>query len=218
MPDLEKLKKDALGFPERAKKIIVHDNKTLTLANDFLKSIKLLMKEISNTFNPIIKKAHETHKEAVTQKKGYEEPLIEAERTIKLHIGSYLEDQARIRREAEEKARREEEERQKIEAEALERAKKYKDQGMTEVADEIIEEIPLPAKVDVPPVPEVEGLAFKQILDTEAIDRFVATTEGKMAIPGIRIYPVWEWEITNRSLIPKSYYKSSISTGTIKKE
>lgn len=215
---LEKLKKDALGFPDRARRIIVHDNKTLTLANDFLKSIKLLMIEIANTFNPIIKKAHETHKEAVAQKKGYEEPLIEAERTIKVHIGSYLEDQAEAQRKAGEKARKIEEDRQKKENDALERAKKYQDQGMEEEADAIIEEIPLTAQVPEPPPPKPAGLSLKRIVDTEKINRFVATTKGQAQIPGIRIYPVWEWEIEDRSLIPSSYYKSSMATRAPKEE
>ena len=109
MEKLEQLKKDALGFPERAKRIMVHDAKTLSIANDFLISIKIMRDEIGRTFNPIIKKAHEAHKEAVAKKKEHEEPLKDAETTIKVHIGAYMTLQAEIRREAEEKARREEE-------------------------------------------------------------------------------------------------------------
>lgn len=218
MDKLEKLKKDTLGFPDRAKRIIVHDGKTLTLANDFLQAIKLLMQEIANTFNPIIKKAHEAHKEAVSQKKRYEFPLIEAERTIKLHIGSYMEEQERIQREIEEKARKEEEERQAKEDLLLERAKVYEKAGQTEEADAILEEIPLPAKVEIPPAPEPEGLVVKHILDTERINNLVTATKGRTRIPGIEIYPVWFWKITDRKLIPKSYYKSSVSTRTAKTE
>ncbi len=212
MTNLEKLKKDTLGFPDRAKRIIVHNNKTLTLANDFLQSIKLLMTEIGNTFNPIIKKAHEAHREAGSQKKRYEEPLILAEKTIKMNIASYMEEQARIRREAEEKARREEEERQKKEDEILERAKKYQDAGQEEEAQSLQAEIPLPARVDIPPEPEVKGLSVKHILDTERINNLVTATKGRTRIPGIEIYPLWMWKIVDRKLIPKSYYKSSVST------
>lgn len=218
MSDLKKLEKETILFPDRAKRIIVHDGKTLTIANDFLLSIKLLMKEVANTFNPIIQKAHAAHKEAVAQKKRYEEPLTDAERTIKIHIGSYLEDEAKKEREAEEKARKIEEERQQKETEALERAKKYQDQGMEEEAEEIINEIPLPARVPEPPPSKPEGLIISQIVDTEKINRFVETTKGQAQIPGIRIYPVWKWEIEDRKLIPSSYYRSSMATRDTKEE
>ena len=218
MTNLEKLKKDVTTFPDRAKRIIVYDGKSLTLANEFLKSIKLLMNEIFTTFNPIIKKAHEAHKEAVAQKKRYEEPLIEAERTIKLHIGAYMEGQEKIRREAEEKARREEEERQKEEERILAEAKRLEDSGKQKEAESIIAEIPLPALVEMPIAPVAEGLSIKYILDTEAINRFVESTKGKILLPGIRIYPIWKWEIIDRKLIPKNYYKSSVSSRVDKVE
>ena len=212
MKDLEQLKKDALGFPDRAKQIIVYNGVTLSKANEFLQSIKLLMKEIANTFNPIIKKAHEAHKEAVTKKKEHEAPLIEAENTIKLNIGSYLEEQARIRREAEEKAQKEEEERQKEEDRLLAEAKVLKDSGKEKEAESLEAEIPLPARVDIPPEPEARGLSLKQILDTEQINMIVKRLGGQARIPGIRVYPVWKWEIDDRKLIPKEYYKTSVAS------
>jgi len=216
MKDLEQLKKDALGFPEKAKRIIVHNATTLTFANEFLLSIKSLMKEIAETFNPIIKKAHEAHKEAVAKKKEHEAPLVEAERTIKLHIGSYLEDLAKKRREAEEQARREEEERQKEEDRILAEAKVLEDSGKVEEAQSLQAEIPLPAQVEIPPEPEAKGLSLKQIIDTEQINMIVKRLGGETKIPGIRVYPVWKWEIDNRKLIPKSYYKSMVASRTEK--
>ena len=212
MEKLEQLKKDALGYPDRAKKIIVHDGKTLTVANDFLISIKLLKDEIAQTFNPIIKKAHEAHKEAVAKKKEHEAPLTLAETTIKLHIGSYLEIQARIRREAEEEAIREEEERQKKEEKILAEAKIFEDSGKEKEAASLIAEIPLPVRVEIPPEPEAKGLSIKKILDTEAINRIVNQRKDQANIPGIEVYPVWMWKIVDRKLIPKSYYKSSVAS------
>jgi len=173
--------------------------------------VKEVIKEIAGSYDPIIKHAQ-------AEKKKYSDPLKKAMEIARLHVTAYLEKLAKIKREADEKARLKEEVRQKKETEALERAKKYKDQGMTEVADEIIEEIPLPEPIEEVPRPAVEGPILKQILDTEKINQFVATTEGKMAIPGIRIYPVWKWEITDRKLIPKSYYKSTMATRAQKEE
>jgi len=205
MEKIEQIKKDALGFPAQARSLIVHNNETLEIANNFVLTMKEMMTEVAGSYDPII-----SHAKA--EKKKYIDPLKEAQGIARIHVTSYLEDRAEIQREKEEKARKKEEERQKKETEALDRAKKYQDQGMEEEADEIIEDIPLPAQVPEPPPPKPAGLSLKQIVDTEKINRFVATTKGQAQIPGIRIYPIWKWEITNRSLIPKSYYKSTMET------
>ena len=203
---LEKLKKDTIGFPERARKIIVYDGKTLELANNLILIAKEMLKEIAGSYDPIIKHAK-------SEKKKYSDPLKEGMGTARLNVTSYLEDQAEIKRKADEKARQEEQERQKKEKYDVEGAKKYQDQGMEEEADAIIEDIPLPAQPpDTPLIAKPEGLSLKRIVDTEKINRFVATTKGQAQIPGIKVYPVWHWEIEDRSKIPSSYYKSTIST------
>ena len=211
MERIEQIKKDALGFPAQARTLIVHDERTCALANDFILEMKEMMAEVGGSYDPII-----SHAKA--EKKKYSDPLKEAQQIARTHVTSYLEDQAEIQRKAEEKAREEEQERQKKENDALERAKKYQDQGMEEEADAIIEDIPLPAQVPEPPPPKPAGLSLKRIVDTEKINHFVATTKGQAQIPGIKIYPVWKWEITNRSLIPSSYYKSSMATRAPKEE
>jgi len=205
MEKIEQIKKDALGFPARARTLIVHNNETLEIANNFILSMKEMMAEVAGSYDPIIKHAK-------AEKAKYSNPLKEAQQIARTHVTSYLEDQAEIQRKAAEAARKIEEERQKKETAELERAKKYQDQGMQEEADEIIEDIPLPAKPPEAPAAKPAGLSLKRIVDTEKINRFVATTKGQAQIPGIRIYPVWKWEIEDRSKIPSSYYKSTIST------
>ena len=211
MEKSEKFKRDALGFPDKAKRLIVHNNETLEIANNFILTIKEMMEEVAGSYDPIISHAR-------AEKKKYFDPLKEALGISRLHVTAYLDKLARIQKEAEEKARIKEEARQKKETEALERAKKYQDQGMTEVADEIIEEIPLPEPIQEVPHPAADAPILKQILDTQKIDQFVATTKGKAQIPGIEIYPVWKWKINNRNLIPRSYYRSTIATKTPKEE
>jgi hypothetical protein len=206
MEKIEQIKKDALGFPAQARTLIVHNNETLEIANNFILTMKEMMTEVAGSYDPII-----SHAKA--EKKKYFDPLKEAQQTARTHVTSYLEDQAEIQRKADEKAREEEQKRQKKENDALDRAKKYQDQGMQEEADEIIEDIPLPAKPpDAPVYAKPEGLSLKRIVDTEKINDFVATTKGQKQIPGIKIYPVWKWHIDDRSKIPSSYYKSTIST------
>jgi len=205
MEKIEQIKKDALGFPARARSLIVHNNETLGMANNFILKMKEMMAEVAGSYDPII-----SHAKA--EKKKYSDPLKEAQQIARTHVTSYLEDQAEIQRKANDKAREEEQERQKKENDELDRAKKYQDQGMQEEADEIIEDIPLPARVEEPPPPKPAGLALKRIVDTEKINRTVELGKGKCQIPGIRIYPIWKWEIEDRTKIPSSYYKSTIST------
>lgn len=211
MKDLEKFKTKALGFPDRAKKLIVHNQATLIIANGFIKDIKALIEEISESYDPII-----SHAKA--EKKKYIDPLRESEKTVKTYIASYFEKQEEIRREAEEKARKEEEERQKKEQEVIDEAKELEREGKFEEAEEKIEEVPLPAKPVEHTPPEAVGLVIKKILDTERINDIVAQCKQTTKIPGIEVYPEWKWRIKDRTLIPKGYYKTSIASRKEKTE
>ncbi len=211
MTDLEKLKTDALGFPEQAKKIIVHNDETLNLANDFVKGVKKMIKVVSESYDPIIRHAK-------AEKKKYIDPLIRAEQISKLNIGAYLERQAEIQRKAEEEARKKEEERQKEEQRILDEAKIIKDSGKTEEAEAMIEEIPLPPQPAEHAAPEALGLTVKKILDTERINNIVEQCKERTKIPGIEVYPIYKWKIIDRKLIPGGYYKSSVASRTTKVE
>lgn len=162
------------------------------------------MKKVDDSYDPII-----SHAKA--EKKKYKDPLKEAEQIAKIHITAYLEEQKRIRREAEEEARRKEEERQKKEDEILEQAKVLEDSGKEKEAQNLMVEIPLPERVDIPSEPEEKGVILKKIVDTEKINQLVECSKGQIKIPGIEIYIVYKWRIINRELIPKSYYKSTVA-------
>ncbi len=202
MEKTEQFKKDALSYPEKAKQHIVYDNESLNLANNFILSGKEMLNEVAGSYDPIIKHAQ-------AEKKKYSDPLKEAMGTARLRVTAYLEKLAEIKRKADEEAREKEQKRQKKEDDALEKAQKLRDKGKDKKAEAILEKIPLPEPVEWPELPQPKGLSLKRIVDTEKINRFVATKHGQARIPGIRIYPVWRWEIENRSLIPSAYYKST---------
>ena len=202
MEKTEQFKKDALSYPEKAKQHIVRDNETLSLANNFILTAKEMLNEVAGSYDPIIKHAQ-------AEKKKYSDPLKEAMGTARLRVTAYLEKLAEIKRKADEEAREKEQKRQKKEDDALEKAQKLRDKGKDKKAEAILEKIPLPEPVEWPELPQPKGLSLKRIVDTEKINRFVATKHGQARIPGIRIYPVWRWEIENRSLIPSAYYKST---------
>ena len=208
----EQFKKDALSFPEKAKQLIVNNNETLGLANNFILYAKDMLKEVAESYDPII-----SH--ATAEKKKYSDPLKEGQRIVRLRVTSYLEDQAEIQRKADEKAREAEQKRQKKENDDLDRAQKLRDKGKEKKADAIIEDLAFRPQIpDTPLYVKPAGLSLKRIVDTEKINRFVERMRGQTRIPGIRIYPVWKWEIEDRSKIPSSYYKSSMMQRAPKEE
>ena len=194
----------ALTVPEKAKAIIIKSNDDFLKAGEILTVIKSLRKEIDTTFDPIITKAHEAHKEAIAQKKKVDAPLIEAEGIIKPRMAAWNTEQERIRREEEDRlreiARKQEEERRLKEAVAAEQA------GNKEEAEAIIE-----APIEAPPVvvqkttPKVAGVSFRKkwtfrvtdplkvpreylTVDEVKIGGVVRAMEGKINIPGVEVY------------------------------
>lgn len=81
----------------------VVDLPTYERASDIIRTIKQMAKEVGATFDPMIEKAHQAHKEALAQKAKFVRPLENAERTLKGKMAEwYRAEQARA--EAERKA------------------------------------------------------------------------------------------------------------------
>ncbi len=216
--ELEKIKGKLLSLPELAKKIIIKDKKSLDQAHKALLYIKSVRRDINNFCDPNISRLHIAHKEALAQKKKFEQPLIEAEEYISPQIASYLAELDRTRRAAEEKARREREEaerRAREEEEArLEKAIKAEEKGNLEEAEKILErepiQDPLTQQTVVPFKEKLKGLSVRKIwywepedpLDFEGIprdwmilvphkekiDAYVREMKEKAKIKGIRIF------------------------------
>lgn len=207
----DELEKKVLELPALAGVLEVKDGRTLEAANGFLQTVKALRAKVDDTFDPIIKAAHEAHKRALGQKKRFEAPLAEAERLAKSRIGAYLEEQDRIRRRAEEEARRAQEERERIEREALERAIKLEELGHAKQAETVLAQAaalertapPAPA---VPDRPRAEGLGSREVWRFQIVDparvprefltpdlvkigRYVQATKALTLIPGVRVWP-----------------------------
>jgi len=173
--ETNELEEKGCSFVERAKTITVKDEAGYLKAAEELLGIKSLRKEINETFDHLIKKAHETHKEAVAEKKRHEEPLIRAEGILKSGISTYTQEQERKRLE----------EQRKLEAEAWKREEEAKiaeavaatNMGDTKAVDEILNE-----PIEVPPVilptatPKIQGLSTRKswkfkVLDLSKINR-----------------------------------------------
>lgn len=161
-PAIAEVEQKALSVPARARSIEIKDNESFIRAGELLKAIKDIRREIDETFDSVIKKAHEAHKEAVGQKKKAENPLVEAEGIIKPKIASYMAEQERIRREEErrlqEEARKREEEARLAEAVHLEQIGEPE-----EVVQSVLEEPIAPPVIVLPKAtPKVEGISSRK--------------------------------------------------------
>ena len=194
----------AQDFASMATLLPVTTDTEYSKAGDVLKQIKALRTEIGNAFDPIIKKAHEAHKEALSRKKDAEAPLVTADKALRSRMATYYAEQERKRKEAEAaalaEARRIEEERQLRMAELAEA------NGESELAEEILSAEPAPvAAVQTMARPEAENVHTQQtwkfrivdeskvprqylMLDTVQIGKIVRAMKSETAIPGVEAY------------------------------
>jgi len=181
---------------QEATALVIQSDMQFHSANDLLKLIKGLQKEIDEYFDPAIKKAHETHKEIINAKKKQSEPLVKAERIIKSKVVSWHEEREKERRE--EERRRNEELRKKEEERALQEA--------IETGDESILEEPIPVpEVKIEDTTKHEGINYStiwqfRVIDTEKVpEEYKIVDEKKVGqvvramkentnIPGIEAY------------------------------
>lgn len=144
MEAVAELESKALTVQERGAAITIKNDVELTAANEFVKDVKALIKEVGLTFDPIVTKAHETHKAAVAGRKMHLDPLESIERLVKGKMSTYIEaKEAAARRE---QARLEELARKEREAEQAKADKKIaalmeKAGGMQEQIDALKAEI-----------------------------------------------------------------------------
>lgn len=137
-------------------------------AGEILKTIKALRSEIAETFDPIIKKAHQTHKEALQAKGKHEAPLDHAEKVLKAKMLVYVEKE-RERAEAE-KRQREAEERAKIEDERLATAQEFAEAGLTDEADRFLDAPVVVPSVSVQAEAKLDGVHLQERTTAEVED------------------------------------------------
>lgn len=188
--ELEKVEQKANELVQRALKIKVVDVATQKTASEYLLAIAAMRKEVQNTFKPMKQAARKLHLTVCEQEEKHAEPLEQAEQMLKAELGSFVREQMRLAREAEEAARKkamEEAERAaKEEAErlALEDAETLAAAGNMAAAEAVLSNpAPVPIRY-VAPAP-------------------IAPAVTKVA--GISTREDWDFRIVDASLIPREY-------------
>jgi hypothetical protein len=148
----------------QARSLTVENGDAYEMACTFLQIIVGKKKQVEEVFSPIVKKAHEAHKEAVAQMKKFMDPLNMAELEVKSKVSTFRMNEERKRREEEvrqqEISRKEHEERAIAEAAQLEAA------GEKELADIVLQnaaEDPAPVVVVASSVPKAAGISGREI-------------------------------------------------------
>ncbi len=201
----------ALAYPDRARALCIADADGYHAACEFLKGVKALRAEIAETFEPHIKRAHESHKALLKEKADAETPLLEAERITKAALVDYDHAQEQIRRA--EQARLQAELRQREEARRLADAVALESAGEQAEADALIDApIEVPVVAVAPMTPKVGGIVYREtwsatVTDLGALVKHVAANpalagllsanmpalnaqarslKGQLQIPGIK--------------------------------
>jgi hypothetical protein len=180
---LDKIPERSLPWTRKANELVVTGQLTLDDATELLKGIAALLKEIDQSCDPVIKKAFETHKAAVAQKKVFQAGPKKAQQIVKGKVATYVEEEekkARQKAALEEAAAREER------AKAEVTAKELEDMGDHELADVVREESEVAAAT--PPVeekPKSSGLVmgvrwYGEV--TNKADLVLAVAEGKVPL------------------------------------
>jgi len=196
------LRKRAHSFVDRVSEIKVRSQPTLTAANVMVARIRQVREEVRMFFFNSIDKAKQSERAAkearvaiIMTKDEIDEPLLNAENTVKGKIKAYLLAEEEKRVEAERKRLAEIEEAEK-KAEAL------KEKGHHEEAEEVEDSIPT---AYVKPKPQMVGSHTRDkwryrvidptkiprrylIIDTVKVNQEVTLKKGATKIPGIKVY------------------------------
>lgn len=199
------LKQEALAWPAKAKALIVRDQQSYQQATGDLLGIKDLMNRINEYCDPNIKRWHEGHKAAVADKKATVQPLLDAEAIYKTNISKWVQEQERIRLEAQRKA--DEEARKREEEARLALAIEAEQNGASKETTEEILNMPIQmvAPTVAPTFNQAEGVSTRKywkwrlvdesriprnflMVDEKKINAIVRSMGPKAGIPGIEVY------------------------------
>lgn len=185
----QELNAEGRTLQERALALVVTDAPSFERAGVFLRTVKEYLKRVGEVFDPIVKKAHDTWKEALAQKQKLEAPALDAERALKWTRAAWDEKQRQLIRDAEAVAARE---RTRLEDEAkLQAALDAEARGDGEGATRILDASAPPTPIIVPTVvmpsrPKSDGSSFRtyyraKVTDLNALVQAVAKGQAPLA-------------------------------------
>jgi len=189
VPALVELERQVISWPDRARALIVLDQKTMDEAAELLTAIKQLRAEIDSSCDPVREATHKAWKAAVRQQKDLHEPLATAESTLKESVATFVE--AEERRAERERLAAEAAATEESDEDRLERAMALESQGRHEEAERVLEEPATPAPPPKP-VAKTKGVSTRKTWVGEITDLGLvvrAISEGKAPTSLVQVNP-----------------------------
>lgn len=145
-PDTKKIGTETNSIAAQAKAITVKDEASYRKASDVIDSGNALLKQVAETFDGLIKTAHQMHKDLLSKKKSFTDPVESVLNVLKRQMSDF---QMKLERERRaEEAKRAEAARLEAQEQAMREAVLLESQGEKEAAEEVIQqaiEAPAPA-------------------------------------------------------------------------
>lgn len=200
----KELEQKYLPVVAEAQIIIVTDSESLNTANQILKNIKALRKEVEATFKPIKQAIDALKATTLEQERKHDSPLAAAQRYISSQMVTYqTREQEKI--EAAERERLEKQRKKEKEEQELRDILAELDPGMSAVEVIEITAPSAPPPPVLPSLPKLAGTAFRTnwkfrivneslipseywIVDETKIGSVVRAMKEKSNIPGIEVY------------------------------
>jgi hypothetical protein len=205
------VRNEALTVPDRARELVVADQRGLDTAKEMLHAIDELMGRIDESFDPQINQAHKLHKSLLAEKKKFSDPLEHSKALISRKSADFIGEQERLRREKERERLEAEARASEIADKAIGKAEKLIEDGKDKAANAILDKATeetekiLAAAPEIPDKLDTIGLTVREnwtfsivdaalipreylIPDEKKIGRIVRATKGEANIPGVRVY------------------------------
>lgn len=138
--ETETVESQAFEISQQAKTLKVLDEKTYLEAGEMLRTLKGMKNKVTDFFAPMKAKSYAAWKEICAKENEAVRPLDDADKFLRIEAGKYLDEQERIRKEAQRKAEEEaraaaEKEKQRL----LDQAVKAEEKGKAEKAEALLE-------------------------------------------------------------------------------
>lgn len=195
---------------DKARAVTIQTQKDLDAADMFRQDIIALLRQIEESFDPHIARAHDQHKALIAEKKKFTEIPTQALEILKPKIAKYIQDQDDARRQAEREAELKRQEAKRLQETAVVKAWHLVDNDQAVEAEQVLEQAAEKAEEvqsTAPPIPEKPRAAVSlktlwdfEIVDVEKIPRkymvpdlvtigkIVRAVKDQADIPGIRVF------------------------------
>lgn len=183
VPATADIQTSASGCLSVAQACVVTNHSEAESANDALREIKAMAKQVNDRFEPAVTAANKAHKELTKLRGSLLEPLERAEKIIKGKLGAFL--AAELRRAEAAKLESERQARAAAEEERLAHAASLERQGRTLEAAAELEAPVIVAPVPEPPAPpKIAGTSVREMWSGR-VDSLLALVQHVAANPSL---------------------------------